>query len=116
MGYTNQLQNNNENLQIIINAINAMSGGNILDTSNFVPTNSGKNTFKSRTKDNNIDLENILAMITQLPEVEKDLSFLIDFRYIDNGNDTYSLVGWKKTLNGEPSTEMVIPDDSRIIL
>lgn len=41
---------------------------------------------------------------------------LIDFEYIDNGDGTYTITGWKETLNGEPSTEMVIPDNPLIIL
>ena len=41
---------------------------------------------------------------------------LIDFEYTDNGDGTVTLTAWKQTLNGVPSTEMVIPDDNRIIL
>lgn len=41
---------------------------------------------------------------------------LIDFEYTDNGDGTVTLTAWKETLNGVPSTELVIPDDSRIIL
>lgn len=41
---------------------------------------------------------------------------LIDFEYTDNNDGTYTLTGWKQTLNGEPSTEMVIPDNSSIKL
>ena len=41
---------------------------------------------------------------------------LIDFNFIDNGNDTYTLTEWKGTLNGIPSTELVIPNNSKIIL
>lgn len=41
---------------------------------------------------------------------------LIDFEYTDNGNGTYTLTAWKGTLNGVESTELIIPDDSRIIL
>jgi hypothetical protein len=39
-----------------------------------------------------------------------------DFVCHDNGNNTYTIVGWNGTLNGARSTEFVIPDDSRIIL
>lgn len=42
-------------------------------------------------------------------------SLLIDFEYIDNGDGTFTLVSWKGTLNGVASTEMVIPNDTRII-
>lgn len=41
---------------------------------------------------------------------------LIDFEYIANDDGTYTLTGWKQTLNGAPSTEMVIPDYDVIIV
>ena len=41
---------------------------------------------------------------------------LIDFEYTTNEDGTYTLTGWKQTLNGEPSTEMIIPDNNLIIL
>lgn len=41
---------------------------------------------------------------------------LVDFYYTDNGNGTVTITGWKGTLNGEPSTEMVFPNDPRVIL
>lgn len=52
--------------------------------------------------------------------VELQLTFgntlLSDYEYVDNGDGTYTIVGWNGTLNGEPSTEMVLPDDSSVIL
>ena len=41
---------------------------------------------------------------------------LVDFTFTDNGNNTYTLTGWKGTLNGVRSTELVIPNSSEIIL
>lgn len=41
---------------------------------------------------------------------------LIDFNYINNNNGTYTLKAWKGTLNGEPSTEIIVPDNRNIIL
>ena len=41
---------------------------------------------------------------------------LIDFEYTTNADGTVTLTAWKQTLNGVASTEMVIPDDKRIIL
>lgn len=41
---------------------------------------------------------------------------LTDFEYIDNGDGTYTITNWKETYNGEPSTEMIIPDNEHIIL
>lgn len=41
---------------------------------------------------------------------------LIDFDYDDNGDGTYTITGWKETLNGEPSTEMIVPNSNKIII
>jgi hypothetical protein len=41
---------------------------------------------------------------------------LIDFDYTDNEDGTYTITRWKGTLNGERSTEMIIPDNCNIIL
>lgn len=41
---------------------------------------------------------------------------LVDFEYTDNGDGTYTLTDWKGTLNGEASTEIVIPDHKNIQL
>lgn len=41
---------------------------------------------------------------------------LIDFNYKTNSNGTYTITGWKGTLNGEPSTEMIIPNSNLIIV
>lgn len=46
------------------------------------------------------------------PEVE---AMLIDFDYIKK-NGMYEITGWKYTLNGEPSTEMIIPKSDLIIV
>lgn len=48
-----------------------------------------------------------------LTEEERTLQ---DFEYIKNNDGTVTLTAWKGTLNGEPSTELVIPDNDRIIL
>lgn len=41
---------------------------------------------------------------------------LIDFDYTDNQDGTYTITGWKQTLNGEPSTELIVPDNPSIIV
>ena len=43
-------------------------------------------------------------------------TILIDFDYTTNDDGTYTITGWKQTLNGVPSTEMIIPDYSLIRL
>lgn len=45
--------------------------------------------------------------------------FLIDFNGYTTGteeNPTYVITSWRGTLNGEPSTEIVIPNNENIIL
>jgi hypothetical protein len=42
--------------------------------------------------------------------------WLVDFNYTDNSNGTYTITGWKGTLNGEPNTEMIIPNNTKIIV
>lgn len=44
-------------------------------------------------------------------EFEKEL---IDFDYIIEEDGTYTITGWKGTLNGEPSTEITVPDSNLI--
>ena len=45
-----------------------------------------------------------------------DEALLVDFKYIKNDDGTYELTEWKGTLNGENSTECVIPDNALIIV
>lgn len=40
----------------------------------------------------------------------------VDFEYTKNSDGTYTLTAWKGTLNGVASTELVVPDDQRIVL
>lgn len=44
----------------------------------------------------------------------KDL--LIDFKYTDNGNGTYTITDWKGTYNGVYSNELIVPDSDKIIV
>ena len=41
---------------------------------------------------------------------------LVDFEYVVNEDGTHTLTGWKGTLNGESSTELVIPNLKEIIV
>lgn len=41
---------------------------------------------------------------------------LDDFTYTTNDDGTYTITGWNQTYFGEPSTVMIVPDDSNIIL
>ena len=41
---------------------------------------------------------------------------LVDFEYIANNDEIYTLTGWKGTYNGEASTEMIIPNNGLIIV
>lgn len=62
------------------------------------------------------------AEITHTATIELDIqertpeTTLQDFGYIDNGDGTYTLTDWNKTLNGQTSTEVNIPNESYVIL
>lgn len=63
------------------------------------------------------DVGNMVSTTVILNITEFDPAVrLIDFTYTTNSDGTYTLTGWKETLNGEPSTEMIIPDNALIIL
>lgn len=85
-------------------------------SSAFVETNSGGNDDKSRFQDNNIDLQNLLGMVSLLTDAPTIEDILIDFVYINNGDDTYTITDWKGTFEGLASTRCIIPEDARIIL
>lgn len=115
MSYRQEFQSNNTDLQNILNTINTILGGAVVGDSDFIPTDSGSNTYKSKLRDNNIDLQRLLNIAKKLPDYHFYKS-LIDFEYTENADGTVTLTSWKETLNGEPSTELVIPDNERIIL
>ena len=46
----------------------------------------------------------------------EETAMLQDFTYDDNNDGTYTLTGWKETHNGVASTEMIIPNNKKIIL
>ena len=56
MSCKSEFQSNNVDLQSILDTINAMPGGTNIESNNFIPTDSGKNTHVSKFTDNNIDL------------------------------------------------------------
>ena len=58
----------------------------------------------------------VVIWTSVIPLPEDLILKLIDFEYADNRDGTVTLTAWKQTLNGVASTEMVIPDDNRIIL
>lgn len=37
-------------------------------------------------------------------------TILVDFEWEDNQDGTVTIVGWNETLNGKPSTELIVPD------
>lgn len=41
---------------------------------------------------------------------------LIDFEYTPNGDGTYTLTSWSGTLDGQPSTELIVPDNDKLIV
>ena len=70
------------------------------------------------TTDKKFNLQNVTKNTTVYARwISQEIyDMLQDFEFIENDNGTYTLTGWLGTLNGEPSTEMVIPDNPKIIL
>ena len=50
-----------------------------------------------------------VANVTAAYEEEKK-NILIDFKYTDHGDGTYTITDWKQTYNGQSSTKCVIPN------
>ena len=115
MGYKSELQSNNTDLQTILDTINAMEGGSEVE-STFIPTDSGVTGYKGDLADNNADLTRILELVESLPDAPWFAALKTDFEYTNNGDGTYTITDWKGVLNGVESTELVIPDSSKIIL
>lgn len=55
---------------------------------------------------------------TYVAAIDIDLTplSLVDFDYTSQPDGTYKINSWKGTLNGEPSTELVVPNSSLIII
>lgn len=47
---------------------------------------------------------------------KEEQNLITDFYYTKNNDGTYTIINWKGTYQGEPSTELIIPDFSKIIL
>lgn len=58
---------------------------------------------------------NVISIIFNVNIIPMDEA-LIDFEYTVNDNGTYTITAWRGTLNGEPSTEMVVPNSSLIYI
>ena len=108
--------------------------GEILDTAGMVVTAVLENGDEVIIDDYNKDVIPVLDSILEIPYVDEfgneftiviegfeikefDPTIeLIDFEYTINADGTYTITGWKQTLNGEPSTEMIVPNNNLIIV
>ena len=108
--------------------------GDYLDTEGMVLTLTYEDgTTKEITEGittSNVSMNNNVAIVEYVDEngitvsttlevtvVEFDPAVvLVDFDYTDNGYGTYTITNWKQTLNGVASTEMIIPNNSKIIV
>lgn len=65
-----------------------------------------------------VSYESFGSIYTTSTEMEITLvsSLLNDFEYTKNDDGTYELTAWKGTLNGETSTEIVVPDNPLIVV
>lgn len=62
------------------------------------------------------DKNSFLSGLAQSLAIRTTLSWLDDFWYLENDDGTYTLIGWKGTYKGMPSTKCIIPDSPLIIL
>ena len=63
-----------------------------------------------------VENDKTYTVAVDITVLESIPNLLVDFKYAGNTTGTYTLTGWKETLNGEASTEMIIPNDDRITL
>lgn len=88
----------------------------ILDSSKIEHVNVMGNTVEIKCRDDFRENEFYTTTIeVEVSEFDPAV-VLIDFDYVEEENGTYTITGWKQTLNGEPSTELIIPDNSLINL
>ena len=74
-------------------------------------TTVGNNTITISYTENGIT-----KTCTQVIIVNPSIADILqDFDYINNGDGTYALTSWKGTANGVPSTEIILPNDNRIV-
>lgn len=76
---------------------------------NSVPI-TGVTTILSYEQGNNV------VSTTFNPDIIPMEDALIDFEYTANADGTYTITAWRGTLNGVPSTEMVVPNSSLIYI
>lgn len=58
-----------------------------------------------------------VSYTTEIPITTRSLEdALQDFDYTTNDDGTYTITGWKQTLNGAPSTEMFVPNSPLVIV
>lgn len=55
----------------------------------------------------------IMSINVNVISIEEALK---DFTYTTNSNGTYTLTGWKGTLNGETSTRLVVPNSVKVLI
>lgn len=101
---------------MVVTAILENGNETVLDSSKVEHVNVLSNTVEIKYKDEFIENEFYITTIeVEMSEFDPAV-VLIDFDYVEEENGTYTLTGWKQTLNGEPSTELIIPDNSLINL
>ena len=87
------------------------------DTDNIIYN---QNALKPGDSELEINYKYILAGITLSSIINITITpfdpevVLVDFEYTTNDDGTYTITGWKGTLNGVASTEMIIPNNSLI--
>lgn len=97
--------------------IGTTKDGRIISIENYEIKNylleQGTNIIEIYFKDVEEELVTTIEIMAQNFDAEVEL---VDFEYTANSDGTYTLTAWKQTLNGEPSTELIIPEIDFIIL
>lgn len=101
---------------MVVTAILGNGNEIVLDNAKLEPVNVMDTTVEIMYKDEFRENESYKTSIEVEVSEFDPVVVLIDFDYVEEENGTYTLTGWKQTLNGEPSTELIIPDNSLINL
>ena len=95
-----------------ITVFSILQDGTKVELKDYIITNVDVTTVPNKVDISYTDIGNTF---TTSITVEPDLS-LIDFEFTVEENGTCTLTGWRGTYNGEPSTEIIIPDSELINL
>lgn len=101
---------------VVISAIDQVDGSEkVVEGVTYMPEYVSENTtvITAQYTENGVDYYADIPITVTDFDAE---TVLIDFEYTKNDDGTYTLTAWKETLNGEPSTECVVPDNELLVI